>query len=395
MLPTLPNKRVWLAMIPILLIVALLWWATSRRAPASLPAAPPAGEAMVTRGDLAATVQATGRVEAERRARLSLPMGGTVASVLVEVGDAVAAGEPLLALDPQEVALRVREAEAALRAAQAQQAKAESPASPGEVEAAQAQLRAARLALSVAEATLDEVAAEEQASSEEAVKVEEARAGLEGAEAALRRLVDGPTVEERAALVAQVEQAQVRVAQAQAALAGTTLRAPFDGTVVERLVSAGERVNPTQPLLSVADLNTMVVAAEVDEVDVGRVEAGQMVTVTLDAFPARPLTGEVQRIAPAAGEPRGATSYRTIIHFDPEGVPARLDMAADVQVRTANATDVLLLPLSAIRYAETQPFVLVRRGGQPTEQEVTLGAQDERQVEIVAGLAEGEVVIVP
>lgn len=391
-------RRRWLIpTITLLLVAALaLAWARGRTNPTPLSAASaPASQIVVTSGDLAAIVEATGRVDATRRAKLSLPIGGPITAVNVEVGDLVEAGTPLLSLDTTELQLKRQEALAGLAAAQAQLARAEAGATPAEIEAAQAQMRAAQLALAVAEAELDDLPEDEQAESEEAVRVEQARASLEGARATLRRLVEGASQEERAALTAQVEQAQARLAQADAALAGATLRAPFAGIITERLVTAGERASPSAPLLSLADPATLIVAAEVDEVDVGRVEPGQPVTITLDAFPARPLSGSVSLIAPAAGTPRAATTYRTIIAFDPADLPVRLDMAADLRIRTAHAEGVLLLPLSAIRYAETQPYVLVTRNGQITEQDVVLGAQDDRMVQILEGLQEGEAVIPP
>jgi HlyD family secretion protein len=390
------KQRKWLLVALAILVLVLLWWAFGRqREPGSAADQPSPGEAVVTRGDLNAIVQATGRVEAERRARLSLPVGGPVAEIFVEVGGVVAEGDALLVLDTQELELRLVEARAALTAARASAEEAQAPAPVGEVAAAQARLQAARLALTVAEAELEDLPEEEQAESEEAVRVEEARAALEQARATLRRLVDGPTPEERAVLAAQVGQAEARVAQAEAALNSATLRAPFEGMIIERLIAVGERATPNQPLITLADSNTLLIVANVDEVDVGRVEAGQAVSVTLDAFPTRPLAGEVRQVAPAADASRGATTYRTLIDVAPPELPLRLDMAADLQIRTANVSGVLLLPLSAIRYAENQPYVLVRRDGEPVEQEVVLGPQDERMVAILEGVEEGEVVVLP
>jgi HlyD family secretion protein len=390
------NLRWLLVLVALLLGGTLLWW-TLDRARAPSPVATPAtpGEVRVARGDLAAFVAATARVEAERRARLALPAGATVVDVLVEIGDTVEEGQVLLDVDRTEFDLRLQEARAGFEAAGAQLARLEAGGAPGDIEAAQAQLRAAQVGLAVAEARLEELPEEQQAESPEAVQAEQARAALEQARAALRRLVDGATPQERAAQAAQVEQARARVAQAEAAVAAATLRAPFAGTVVDRAIGVGERATPAQALITIADLDTRVVVAEVDEVDVGLVAAGQPVTVTLDAFPARPLEGEVLRVALAAGAQRAATTYRTVIRFDYAELPVRLDMAADVRIHTAAAEDVLLLPQRAIRYAEAQPFVLVRRDGQVIEQDVALGARDDQMVQILRGVVEGEVVILP
>lgn len=389
------KKRRWIIVFLFILVVSGLWWWVSGSPAPSSPSAASRPLVSVVRGDLAAFVEATGRVEAQRSARLSLPVGGVVAELYVEVGDEVSQDAPLLALDPSDLLLRQQEAEAALRMAEARLAREENGGSAGEIEVAQARLVAAQLALSVAEAKLDELPQDQQAESEEAVGVEQARAQLSQARAALRRLIDGPSAQERQLLVAQVEQARIRLTQAQAAVDAATLRAPFGGTITARQISVSERANPSQMLLSIADLNTLFIAANVDEVDVGRVVVGQAVTVTVDAFPTRPLAGEVARLDPASDSQRGATTYRATIDFDPTDLPIRLDMAADLRIRTADAQNVLLLPLNTIRYAETQPYVLLRRGDDLMEQDVVLGAQDDRMVEVLAGVAEGDVVEVP
>lgn len=389
------NRR-WLlaAAGTLLFFVLLLTWLRLR--PATSPGADPAaGEARVSMGRLTAFVEATGRLQAERQARLSLPVSGFVAAWQVEVGDVVTTGQGLLQLDERELQLRRDDAAAALDAAVAQRDRLLSPAPTAEIEVAQARLEAARLSQVVAESARDALPPDTRDESEEAAQAEQARAAVEQARAALRTLIDGPTDEERAIQSAQVAQARTRLALADEALAAATLRAPFDGTVIQLPVAPGERAAQGQTLALLAAMESVVVLAEVDEVDVGRVEAGQAVTVTLDAFPARPLAGIVRRVAPGATPQRAATTYETTIDLlDPPALPLRLDMAADLRIATGTGARSLLLPLQAIRYADEQPFVRVRRG-QVVEQAVTLGARDDRQVEILDGLSEGEIVLLP
>lgn len=379
----------------IIVVSGLVWWASfgSQTEALSEVESNSSREVTVLRGDLAAFVEATGKIEAHRYARLSVPVSGIVTELYVEVNDEVVMDSPLLSIDPSELLLRQEEAQIAFNTAEARFAREMSGASTGEIEVAQAKLTAAQLALSVAEAKLDQLSgAETQAESTEAVAVEQARAQLAQAEATFRRLIDGPSAEEQTYLLSQVEQARIRLTQADAALDYTTLRAPFTGTITTRQIHVGERASPSQMLLSLADLQTLFVAAEVDEVDIASVTAGQAVTITLDAFPTQPFTGEVTRVDPAASAQRGATSYRTTIYFEEIALPIRLDMAADVRIRTADAKQTLLLPLNVIRYAETQPYVLVHRGDEWVEQDVVLGSQDEKQVQILQGVTEGELV---
>jgi len=378
----------------IIMISGLVWWASSRSETGALSEVESnsSTEVTVLRADLAAFVEATGQIVAHRYARLSVPISGIVTDLYVEVNDEVVKDSPLLRVDPSELLLRQEEAQIAFNTAEARFAREISGASTGEIEAAQAKLTAAQLALSVAEAKLDQLSTETQAESAEAVAVEEARAQLAQASSTFRRLIDGPSAEEETYLLSQVEQARIRLTQAEAALDYTTLRAPFTGTITTRQIHVGERATPSQMLLSLADLHTLFVAAEVDEVDIAYVTAGQAVTITLDAFPTQPFTGEVTRVDPAASAQRGVTTYRATIYFEETVLPIRLDMATDVRIRTADAKQTLLLPLNVIRYAETQPYVLVHRGDEWVEQDVVLGSQDEKEVEILQGVTEEEVV---
>ncbi len=376
------------------IIVALLVvWGISRLVSPS-QATTSGNRVKVQRGSIAAFVTATGRVATDKRARISVPFGGTLATI-AEVGQSVATSAPLATVNSIEARAQLQDAQTALLVAQAQRDKALAGAPTGAIEAAQAQLTAAQLALSVAENRLDDVPPEAQDNSNEAVDVERARAAMAGAEATLRQAIEGVSAADVTGLDAQVTQAQTRVEVAQQAVAALTVTAPFAAVIVERLATAGERVAQGQQVLTIADLGSLYVAAEVDEVDVGRVAVGQAVTVTIDAFPIHPLTGKVTAIAFASTPGRGAITYIAKIAVDPGDLVLRLDMSAEAQIRTNDESEILLLPQNTIRYAENQPYVLVERGGQSVQQIVTLGAADDRNVEILSGLAEGESVIVP
>jgi HlyD family secretion protein len=392
-MPSIP-RRLW---IPALLIIAFflfahLWGFT--RFLSTQNEAETGNTTTVRRGTLAAFVTATGKLNADRKARLAFPVAGTVLSI-AEVGTELAANSAVATLQNPELQLRYDEAQAGLTVAIAQRDQGVAGATQGEIDVAQAQLEASQLALSVAQARLDGIAPENQATSTELVEVERARAAVLAAEATLRQAVDGVGTEELIALEAQVQQAQIRLQLAEVALQSATLTVPFAGVVTERMSAVGERVSGGQQVVTVSDLSTLYLAADVDEVDVGRVTVGQLVTVTIDAFPTQPLTGTVTVLGAAAVPQRGTTVYLAKIALAPTPLMLRLDMSAEAQIRTADENEVLLLPQTAIRYAENQPYVLVRRNGQNEQQSVTLGAADDRDVAILAGLSEGEVVVLP
>jgi HlyD family secretion protein len=385
--------RPLLITVAILLLLLLIYWVGGQ-----FFAPPPTDSAATTvtvqRGTLAAFVTATGRLNAERESRLSFAVSGTITEI-AEVGDTFTAGQSIATLTNPESQLRYDEARAGLAAATAQRDQLRAGASQGEINAAQAQLTAAQLALSVAEAQLEAIAPESRATSTEAVEVERARAAVVSAEAALRLAIDGAGVEELAILEAQVQAAQARLSLAEVALQSETLTAPFVGQITERLNVTGERVSAGQPLLTLTDFTSLYLAADVDEVDIGRVAVGQLVTVTIDAFPTQPLSGTITNLATAATPQRGTITYLATIALGESPIELRLDMSAEAQIRTADENEVLLLPQNAIRYAENQPYVVVRRNNVETQQPVTLGASDDRDVAVLAGVEAGDVVVLP
>lgn len=388
-------RHATLIVLVLALILLLATGVSIWRRPAATLLMPP-GRAAVTRGDLEATVESIGRVRALHEARLSLPIGGQVIEVMVTEGDTVTAGRPLLRIDPTEASARLEEARLHLLVAQAQLEKAEAGATAAEVEAAQAQVRRAQVALAAAQAAYDAVADEpDAATSDEAVRLEAARADLQNAEASLRRAVERVSPEERSLLQRQIELATLRLKAAEQGVSATTLTAPFAGIITHRDIEPGERLGPNQPILTLAAPGTLRAVAEVDEIDVAHVATGQPATVRLDALPTAPISGTVEHIAPAALPQRSTTVYETIIRLEDPPPAVRLGMVGTVTIQTAAAQDALILPLSAVRRAGRDTYVVRLRGGREEEVGVTLGPSDGTRVAILEGLEEGDVVLLP
>jgi HlyD family secretion protein len=256
-----------------------------------------------------------------------------------------------------------------------------------------------------------------------------AAARLQQAQARLRQLLRGPTPEELAQAEAQVgraqanldlvragsrpaevqalgkelELAELNLEQAQADLARATVTAPFTATVLEVTVKQGEVVGVYSQLVKLADLSQLEIRARIDEVDVGQVAAGQVVTVTLDAYPGRPLRARVAEVAPAVTIERGSAFYLTRIALDSTALSAtegpsitlRLGMAASLTIITVQKMDALLVPRRAVEQVGAGAYVTVLRNGRRERVRVTLGMADPQHYEVVSGLEEGEQVVVP
>lgn len=360
-----------------------------------LGGANPANTAVVRRGTITATVETVGKVRAAREARLSLRVGGTVKRVHVEEGDVVEAGQLLLELDTAELERQVRQAELSLELAELRLREARSGPSDADIEVARANLRRAVVAREAAQADYDAIADQEDAdTSPEAVALEAARTDYQRAQAEFQRAVEGPTAEELGQLETQVEQARVLLEEARARLDQAQLRAPFAGTVTAIEVSEEENVNPTVPLMVLADLTTLQILAEVDEIDIGEVAMGQEVSIRLDAFPGQELRGRVVRVAPAASTQRGSSVYEAVVAFAPQGLDLKIGMGANLKITTLEKAGVLLVPNRAVQSIGRKKIVKVLVGGQIREVEVTTGLSNESETEIVEGLSEGQIVVI-
>lgn len=249
---------------------------------------------------------------------------------------------------PEEVeaaAATLMKAEAALRQAQAEYDKIAWAGDVGDTPQALA-LESATLDYDVAKANYqalvrgarpEEIEAAQAGVAAARANLAQAEAGVGSAQAALDLLRAGATPEEIVAAEAAVTQAEANLASAHTALSQAVLVAPFDGTISEVNVRAGEQVNPPQsggqPVIVLGDLSTMrVETTDLRETDVERIAVGQAVDITFDALPDTLLKGHVVYISPKASSEQGGVNYMTIIEFDEFDPRLRWGMTAYVNI---------------------------------------------------------------
>jgi HlyD family secretion protein len=401
----------------------------------------------VTRGDIQQTVTAPGLLEGTRQARLELAVGGRLAELNARPGDAVRAGAVLARLETDSLELAVQSAQAELAQKEASLRALSQPASPEDVAAARAAVASAQakladtqagpsdeeltqlsadmlrkqITLKQAQWAYDQVAyrgdvgAMPQASSLEqatidyqeaqaayklAVKgpseadVASARLQLAQAESALADKLRGPGEAELAGAQAAVDAARVQLAKAERDRAAAALTAPFDGVVLEVKANPGEIVAAGSELISLADTAAVEVRATVTEEDWPLVQVGQPVELFFDARPDVTITGRVARIVPQRDAEATSPVYPIAIALD--GPPSGLapGMTVDASVVVARRADVLRLPRALVRArADGTAQVKVWVDGHSEERSVKVGLRGDQDVEIVAGLSEGEQVV--
>lgn len=174
----------------------------------------------------------------------------------------------------------------------------------------------------------------------------------------------------------------------------TPLISPIDGDVIVRAVEPGQTVASTTAVLVLSD--RLIVNAQVDETDVGKVKVGQKAIVSLDAYPDVKVPSKVDHISYESKVVNNVTIYE--VDVLPEKVPDvfRSGMSAVVEIVEASKDHVLCLPIEAVSRTKRGGEVLVMdgAGGRFVERRVALGVADDKNVEIVSGLAIGDTVAI-
>jgi macrolide-specific efflux system membrane fusion protein len=174
------------------------------------------------------------------------------------------------------------------------------------------------------------------------------------------------------------------------------LLAPLDGEVIARKIEPGQTVTAADTVLVLSD--RLIIKAQVDETDIGRVQLDQRVAATLDAYPATEIPSRVDHIAYEAETVNNVTMY--MVDVLPDEVPAfmRSGMTADVMFHVRGSSGVLHIPSEAVRRDEGKTTVLVPGAGPeapPRSVDVETGIDNGQHVEIVTGLSEGQTVLIP
>ncbi len=350
---------------------------------------PAVGAYAVQRGDVVQTVVASGRVETPRRVQIGSSVTGTVASIPVNEGQTVKAGQLLVALDATEATAAMDQARFAVAQATAKLAQLRATAMPVAVEAA----RQAEVTLANAEKSFDrtkELFARGfvgQAALDEAERARDVAAS-QLTSARLQRDSESPGGSDYRLAEAALQQAQASLRAAQAKLEFMTLEAPVAGTLISRDVEVGNVVQPGKTLMVLSPAGATQLVVQIDEKNLNLLQLGQNALASADAYAGRKFPARVAYINPSIDPLRGSVEVK----LDVPDAPAYLlqDMTVSVDIEVARRSNVATLPSDAIH---DNDWVLVARNGRAVRQRVTLGARGEGRVEIVAGLREGELVV--
>lgn len=360
--------------------------ASSGSAPAAAPARP-AREvrvATVTVTSWPRTLRVSGELLADEESLLASKLAGRIATVAVDLGTRVAAGDPIVVLETRDFELRVAQAEAALAAARARLGlategdAASDPAAVPLVRTAESELADARRE----HARLVGLSGDGVASQ---AALDAAQARLEAAESALADAHD-----EVANRQAVAQQRAAELALAQQALADATIRAPYAGTIAERLVDRGESVALGAAVARLVRADPIRLRLTVPESSAGELAPGLAVRLAARGG-AAPRNATVTRLAPDLD--RRNRTLRLEVDLENRDGALRPGEFVEAEIVVAPEATALCVPLAAlVRFAGIDRVVL-ERDGVAREQQVTVGRIEGERVELLSGVKVGERVV--
>jgi macrolide-specific efflux system membrane fusion protein len=355
------KKRYWLLALLVLMLGIWLWQ--------FLNAPTPSYQTMIVRkGSLEQSVLATGKLDALRKVDVGAQVSGQLKTLSVNIGDKVKKDQLLGVIDPEQAQNQIKEVEATLMELRAQRRQAQAQAKLAQVTLSRQ--RALAKTQAVSRQDLDTAATD--------VDVKLAQIG---------------TIE------AQIQRNQASLDTAKTNLDFTKIVAPMAGEVTQITTLQGQTVIAAQQapnILTLADLSTMLVKAQVSEADVIHLKPGQKAWFTVLGDPLTRYEGKLKDILPTPDKVNDAIFYNARFEVpNPQGV-LRLEMTAQVHIQLGGVKDVLTIPLAALGdpIGDNRYKVTVLRNGETREREITIGMRNDTQVQVAMGLEEGEEVVI-
>jgi HlyD family secretion protein len=360
-------------------------------------------------------LNASGYIVAHHKIQLTSKVIGKVAWIGVEKGDKVKRGQVLVRLEDAEYRAQVEQAKGNLVSLEEQLKELVNGSRPEEIRRADADLAQAGADLANAQINYERVKKLHAEGVYPKQEFDNAEARLEAQQArvaSLTRTLElyklGPRQEQIEAMRGRVNQARGDLTLRETYLDATIIRAPGDGTILERVVEVGEFVTTSFVgergakgyVVSLADLNDLQVELDISQDDFAKLTMGQKAVVTTDAFPDRKYEGEIAELSPEANRQKATVQVKVQI-FKPDAW-LRPEMNAraaflgkeDLADKTRqNAKLAILVPSSAVRDRDGKKSVFVIFDGKAVEKSVKVTITTSHGVEVADGLIGGEEIV--
>ncbi|KQY40651.1 efflux RND transporter periplasmic adaptor subunit [Rhizobium sp. Root483D2] len=359
------RKR-WL-ILPVLVLGAAAWYGWSVYG--KQEAATAAVTEMPVRGDIENSVTASGLLSPIKDVDVGAQVSGQLKSLKVEIGDSVKEGQLIAEIDSASIETQIEIAEAELANLEAQMID-----------------KSAQVVLASANLTRQRALVAGNSAAQSAL--DEAVAALAAAEAN----VDS--------LKAQVRKQEATLKDARISLGYTKIYAPLTGTIINTSAKEGQTLNSNQTaptIVTIGNLSTMTVEAQVSEADVGKLKLGMNAYFTLLGQPGKRYPGTLRQIKPTPATENNVVLYYALFDVpNPDGT-LMMNMTAQVFFVESSAKDVLTVPVAAVHFGRDRAsgeVTVVTASGARETRKVETGIRNRVRVEIKQGLDEKDTIVV-
>ncbi len=355
--------------------------------------------AKVTRGDVAKSVVATGKIQPITKVEVKSKASGIVEKLYVDINNVVHKGQELAQLDQQEISAQVEAQRAQLGAAQANVGTYEANIEQDKVNAAAPDLPMYKLTLDRNQEMAKDGIVSQQALNDANKDYLAALTRRDSSKAQI-----GVDTAKLRQAKAQVAQSQASLKQLEEQLSYTTIVAPMDGVILSRDVEIGDAVSSILVLGSTAtlvmtegDVNEVYVQGKVDEADIAHVYLGQPARIKVESFRDRVFNGKVTKISPMGVEKDNVTTFEVRVSINNPNGELKALMTANAEILLDEHKGVLTVPENAVVYdnqknASVEVPDKSKKDGQ-RKVDVKVGLSNGSVTEIVSGLKEGDQVV--
>jgi len=324
-------------------------------------------------------VDLSGTLMSPDQARVSSEVAGIIRDVPVQLGTEVRAGDLLVRLEPRELQLALDRAEGQLRQIEAQlgidHSQAQRPPSDEQI----ASVRQAMANRDDARNTFKRAQQLHDRGLMSQVDFDTADTRMKIAEANYEAAVDNIQ-----ALKATLQDRRAAWELAQKKLNDASIKAPVAGAVSERLVQPGEFIRENTPVATIVQLNPLKLKTAIQEKYAGSIHPSQSVAFAVEAFPGRTFAGNVAYVGPAVDQATRTFAVEALV--DNADRVLKPGFFAKGVVHTHRDENVLAVPEDAISTLAGVSTVYVIESGKARQQQVALGARQDKLVEITSGL---------
>lgn len=350
-------------------------------------------------GSISTEVEYASKLNPVQEVTIFPKTGGKIASVNVDIGDTVTAGQVLFTLDTAELQAQLQAQQAALTSSNANLAKISDSGLQQQITSLEQSVQKSQLAYNDAKDNYDKMqklysagAISKQELDSAKLRFDNSSIDLKSAQDNLNLTIEKSGPQSTQAAAAQVAQAQAGVNSAQIQLNNASITSPITGVVSAKDVKVGQLAGGQSGSVTIIDSSSFIAEVNVPDKVIGKLQVGQSVQVTVSALDNKKVTGVIDKISPNSNSKDN--SYTVKVKIDNSNGELKAGMFARVSLPSENKDNILTIPNEAIKMENNVNYLYVADNGKVKKVSVEVGICNDKVTEITGNIKEGIDVII-